>query len=36
VFAGMLAVTGFFRSREIAAAREGFRSLFRASGRSAG
>lgn len=36
VFGGALAVTGFFRPREIAAAREGFRGLFRATGRSAG
>lgn len=36
VFVGALAATGFFRPREIAAAREGFRSLFRTSGRSAG
>jgi len=35
VFAGTLAVTGFFRPREIAAAREGFRGLFRSPGRSA-
>jgi O-antigen/teichoic acid export membrane protein len=36
VFAGTLAATGFFRPREIAAAREGFRGLFRSAGRSAG
>jgi O-antigen/teichoic acid export membrane protein len=32
VFAGTLAATGFFRPREVAVAREGLQSLFRASG----
>jgi len=36
VFAVTLAVTGFFRPREIAAAREGYRALFKPSGSSAG